>query len=118
MVKQLYVDIIKETIKSKDMQEYLIQNMQPLSIWFWWANMICSVPIPLERKAYLLERLSELFYHAINNLCKDMEHYGYKILYEPDDEEIINNANVNEWLFDEFGNVVYDYDELRDCDIV
>ena len=65
----------------------------------------------------LLERLSELFYHAINNLCKDMEHYGYKILYEPDDEEIIETAEINEWYFDEYGNVVYDYDELRECDI-
>ncbi len=54
---QLYVDIIKETMKSKEMQEQLIQNIHQLSRWEW-ANMICSVPITLERKAYLLEKLS------------------------------------------------------------
>lgn len=54
---QLYVDIIKETMKSKDMQEHLIQNIQQLSR-YEWANMICSVPIALERKAYLLEEVS------------------------------------------------------------
>lgn len=54
---QLYVDIIKETMKSKIMQEHLIQNVQQLSR-YEWANMICSVPIELERKAYLLEKLS------------------------------------------------------------
>ena len=54
---QLYVDIIKETMKSKEMQEQLIQNVHQFSRWEW-ANMICSVPITLERKAYLLEKLS------------------------------------------------------------
>ena len=54
---QLYVDIIKETMKSKEMQEQLIQNVHQLSRWEW-ANMICSVPITLEQKAYLLEKLS------------------------------------------------------------
>ena len=54
---QLYVDIIKETIKSKIMQEHLIQNIHQLSR-YEWADMICSVPIALERKAYLLEEWS------------------------------------------------------------
>lgn len=54
---QLYVDIIKETMKSKDMQEHLIQNIHQLSR-YEWADMICSVPIALERKVYLLEELS------------------------------------------------------------
>ena len=55
---QLYVDIIKETIKSKIMQEHLIQNIHQLSR-YEWADMICSVPIALERKSYLLEKLSK-----------------------------------------------------------
>ena len=55
---QLYVDIIKETIKSKIMQDHLIQNIQQLSR-YEWADMICSVPIALERKSYLLEKLSK-----------------------------------------------------------
>lgn len=55
---QLYVDIIKETMKSKDMQEHLIQNIHQLSR-YEWADMICSVPIALERKAELVDALSE-----------------------------------------------------------
>lgn len=55
---QLYVDIIKETMQSPNMQEHLIQNVQKLSR-YEWADMICSVPIALERKAYLLEELSK-----------------------------------------------------------
>ncbi len=55
---QLYVDIIKETMKSSIMQEHLIQNIHQLSR-YEWADMICSVPIALERKAELLEALSE-----------------------------------------------------------
>lgn len=65
----------------------------------------------------LLERLSSLFCSVIRELCRDMKNYGYKFLYEPDDEEIVYMAEANDWLFDEFGNVVYDYDELKDFDI-
>lgn len=54
---QLYVDIIKETMQSKDMQEHLIQHVHKLSR-YEWTDMICSVPIALERKAEFLEELS------------------------------------------------------------
>lgn len=55
---QLYIDIIRETIASRDMQEHLVKNVHQLSCANW-ADMICSVPIEAVRKVELLEKLSE-----------------------------------------------------------
>lgn len=64
---QLFIDVIKETMESKDMQDYLIKNIHQLSRRDW-TNMICSVPIELVRKVELLEQLSE-------NVEEDKEFY-------------------------------------------
>lgn len=63
----------------------------------------------------LLERLSSLVCFLIRNLCRDMESYGYRFLYEPDDEEVAYMCEANEWYFNEDGSY-FDgtYDELQE----
>lgn len=47
----------------------------------------------------LLERFENLCIGIVKNLCAEMEHFGYKYLYEVEDEEVQESCEANEWYF-------------------
>lgn len=51
----------------------------------------------------LIERFEGICISIIQNLCGEMEDYGYRFLYEVDDEEIQEVCEANEWYFTENG---------------
>lgn len=47
----------------------------------------------------LIERFEKICIDVIQNLCGEMEDFGYKYLYEVEDEEIQEACEANEWYF-------------------
>lgn len=52
----------------------------------------------------LLSRFKAVVTTVIENLCEEMERYGYSYLYEVDKEEMQESCLENEWYFDAMGN--------------
>lgn len=47
----------------------------------------------------LIERFEELCISIMQDLCAEMEHFGYKYLYEVEDDEVQEECEANEWYF-------------------
>lgn len=61
----------------------------------------------------LIERFEGLIQDYMSELCGQLEQDGYKWFYEPDDDEIEDCCEANEWYFDEDGDLfVFSEDEI------
>lgn len=61
----------------------------------------------------LIERFEGLTQDYMSELCGQLEQDGYKWFYEPDDDEIEDSCEANEWYFDEDGDFfVFSEDEI------
>ena len=58
-------------------------------------------------KRDVLEKLNNDIMAYFENLCSQWETSGYEYLYEPDEEEIIEACEANEWKFTEEGKLFY-----------
>lgn len=58
-------------------------------------------------KRDVLEKLNNDIIAYFENLCGHWEMSGYEYLYEPDEEEIIEACEANEWKFTEEGRFFY-----------
>ena len=54
-----------------------------------------------------LEKWDSACIDYFETLCGDFEKSGYKYLYEPDEDEIIDMCAANEWKFTEEGKIFY-----------
>jgi len=54
-----------------------------------------------------LEKLNDDIIAYFENLCSQWETSGYEYLYEPDEEEIIEACEANDWKFTEEGKFFY-----------
>lgn len=51
----------------------------------------------------LIEKFQDATISVIEDLCREMESYGYKFLYEIDDRELDEICSANEWYFTQGG---------------
>ena len=58
-------------------------------------------------KRDVLEKLNNDIIAYFENLCGHLEMSGYEYLYEPDEEEIIEACEANDWKFTEEGKFFY-----------
>lgn len=75
----------------------------------WECENNCYKNIPYD----LVEKFEKLTQDYMSELCGQLEQDGYKWFYEPDDDEIMDCCEANEWYFDEDGNYfIFSEDEI------
>jgi len=66
----------------------------------------------------LIKQLEDLIVQRVKTVCRDMEKYGYKYLYEADDSEVEECCDANEWYFDSNGKFIHDYDYMMEGEAI
>lgn len=47
----------------------------------------------------LIYKFEKICIQIIKNMCAEMERYGYRYLYDADDDEVAETCEANEWYF-------------------